>query len=646
MNGAGMNHSPLTLAKLGLPILRLTGKIPLPGTRGSLDATTHQDQIGLWMAEHDENWGIATGHTLDPNTVLTVIDVDTKHNGHTNLKNLEDLLGQLPPTLTIRTGTGGTHHYYKTPEHTPIKNSANKIAPGIDIRGRGGYVVAPGSIHPETRSPYIVIKDYPIADMPARWVDHLHAQDTTPSSQLEEDEVIVEGSRDRSLFEYACRLRSSGANPEEILTALTARNLKRVKPPLPQTDVNRIAAQAAKYPVGERFTTIIADIAETSGLVSVANGQEEVITKEQHADNQAKKLVRSLREWFAADDPETPYLIPGFLVHGGLGIIAGEPKTGKSWLVYHMMLCVAAGIPMPPYSYATDGPKKVLLIANEGSQAGMKHRIAALANGLDISIDDIADNIAIIAGHDFTIDSVENTALLQHASNTCDLIIIDTLSNAWYGKEDSNDEMKQLIGRIRPIINNQTTVVLVHHLAKPSQDSKSRRPGLRMRGASALYGATDSGIYLTREPNDTTTSVETEQKDTAPAASFTFCWPETTITASDTVTLNTIKEYEDMNPQNMMYVAKTVKEAVEKAIKDNPEGLARKQLKTYVHGTNNRIIEVADQKVADGDWEYVKVQRTNTNGNTYDVWVYREANPDHYLTTMRSMLGEDQVIIT
>lgn len=636
-----MNESPLALARLGLPILRLDGKIPLPGTRGSHDATTHQDQIGLWMAEHDGNWGIATGHPLDPNNNLTVIDVDTKHNGAHNLTQLETLLGKLTPTLTIRTGTGGTHHYYKTPAHTPIKNSANKLAPGIDIRGIGGYVVAPGSTHPDTQQPYVTIRDYPIAELPSKWVDHLHTQDTTPSSVLEEDEVIVEGSRDRSLFEYACRLRSSGANPEEILTALTARNLKRVKPPLPQTDINRIAAQAAKYPIGERLTTIITDIAETSGLVTINNGVEAVITREEHANNQTKKLVRSLREWFATEDAETPYIIPGFLVHGGLGIIAGEPKTGKSWLVYHLMLCVAAGIPMPPYTYEPDGPKKVLLVANEGSQAGMKHRIAALANGLHINIDSIADNIAIIAGHDFTIDSVENTALLQHASNTVDLIIIDTLSNAWYGKEDSNDEMKQLIGRIRPIINNKTSVLLVHHLAKPSQDTKSRRPGLRMRGASALYGATDSGIYLTREPNDTTTSVETEQKDTAPAAPFTFSWPETTITASDTVTLNTNSTIKRIEP-----VKETVLEAMEKAILNSPHGITKKEIKDNVPGTHARKLEILEQKVASGEWVASTESRTNLTGNTYEVVVYKKAESDQILTAMASMLGEDQVWFT
>lgn len=637
--------TPLELAKNNLPILPLNGKTPLPGTRGSHDATTHQDQIGLWMAEHDGNWGIATGHTLTPTHNLTVIDTDTKNNGPHNLQQLQTLLGPLPPTLTIRTGTGGTHHYYKTPNHTPIKNSANKIAPGIDIRGHGGYVVAPGSTHPETQQEYTIINNHPISVLPDKWVQHIQTS-TTTSSHLEEHDHIEEGSRDRSLFEYACRLRSSGANHEEILTALTARNLKRVKPPLPQTDITRIAQQAAKYPIGERLTTIINNIAETNGIVNQTSSGETIITTTEHTENQTKKLVRSLREWLNTTEPETPYLVPGLLVHGGLGIIAGEPKTGKSWLVYHLMLCVAAGIPMPPYTYKPQPPRKILLVANEGSQAGMKHRIAALANGLNINLDNVADNIAVIAGHDFTIDTKENLDLLYHASKTVDLIIIDTLSNAWYGKEDSNDEMKQLVGRIRPIINNQTTVVLVHHLAKPSQDSKSRRPGLRMRGASALYGATDSGIYLTREPNDTTTSVETEQKDTAPAASFTFCWPETTITASDTVTLNTTKEYNDINPQSMMYTAKTVKEAVEKAIKDNPDGLSRKQLKAYVQGTNHRIIEVADQKVADGDWEYTKTQQVNANGSTYDVWVYREVKPDPYLSTMRNMLGVNQVRFT
>jgi hypothetical protein len=77
---------------------------------------------------------------------LVVIDIDPDHGGHVH----PDLM---PRTAYVITGSGGAHLYYRHPG-TPILNSQSRVAPGIDVRGDGGYVVAPPSIHPRTRRPY------------------------------------------------------------------------------------------------------------------------------------------------------------------------------------------------------------------------------------------------------------------------------------------------------------------------------------------------------------------------------------------------------------------------------------------------------------------------------------------------------------
>jgi putative DNA primase/helicase len=58
----------------------------------------------------------------------------------------------LPPSLTVRTGSGGFHHYYRTP--IIIKNSTAKLAPKVDVKAEGGQVVFVGSVHPDTGQPY------------------------------------------------------------------------------------------------------------------------------------------------------------------------------------------------------------------------------------------------------------------------------------------------------------------------------------------------------------------------------------------------------------------------------------------------------------------------------------------------------------
>jgi putative DNA primase/helicase len=58
----------------------------------------------------------------------------------------KELFPDLPETITVRTPRGGQHLYFKYPtDGTEIRNSAGKIAPGVDVRGEGGYVIAAGS---------------------------------------------------------------------------------------------------------------------------------------------------------------------------------------------------------------------------------------------------------------------------------------------------------------------------------------------------------------------------------------------------------------------------------------------------------------------------------------------------------------------
>src|SRR5262249_50855991 len=75
----------------------------------------------------------------------TVLDVDPAHGGRESLARLEAQYGPLPITPKVHTGGGGVHYHFA---HVPgLRNSAGKIAPGLDIRGEGGYVVAPPSTH-------------------------------------------------------------------------------------------------------------------------------------------------------------------------------------------------------------------------------------------------------------------------------------------------------------------------------------------------------------------------------------------------------------------------------------------------------------------------------------------------------------------
>jgi hypothetical protein len=73
-----------------------------------------------------------------------VVDADAKADGVTTLFKLADERGALPETVTARTSGGGCHVYFR---HTGLVSKAGSLAPGLDTRGNGGYVIAPPSLH-------------------------------------------------------------------------------------------------------------------------------------------------------------------------------------------------------------------------------------------------------------------------------------------------------------------------------------------------------------------------------------------------------------------------------------------------------------------------------------------------------------------
>ena len=135
----------LALTSKGFTVFRCKPKDKTPLAIGwQNEATTDEKRIiELWNETPTANIGIPTGKV----NKLIVLDVDPKNGGFESLADLEKRHGKLPSTMTVTTGSGGLHYYFFY-AGDDIRNSAGKLGPGLDIRGEGGYVVAPPSIHP------------------------------------------------------------------------------------------------------------------------------------------------------------------------------------------------------------------------------------------------------------------------------------------------------------------------------------------------------------------------------------------------------------------------------------------------------------------------------------------------------------------
>lgn len=116
-------------------------KVKTPITSNGFKAATRFKHIleRWWRDNPDAMIGVPTGAQIN----AWVLDIDPRHNGNETLAALETEYGDLPATLTATTASGGKHFYFR---HMPGVRNRGNLGPGIDVRGDGGYVIAPGSV--------------------------------------------------------------------------------------------------------------------------------------------------------------------------------------------------------------------------------------------------------------------------------------------------------------------------------------------------------------------------------------------------------------------------------------------------------------------------------------------------------------------
>jgi hypothetical protein len=142
-----LHRAALALAGRGVQVFPCVPRGKTPGTaHGVLAATVDPSTIDRWWQQDPQfNVGIATGA---PSGIF-VVDVDGL-DAEAEVRKLEARHGTMPDTVEVVTARG-RHIYLKMPPDAEIRNSAGKVAPGIDVRATGGYVLAPPSVHPSGR---------------------------------------------------------------------------------------------------------------------------------------------------------------------------------------------------------------------------------------------------------------------------------------------------------------------------------------------------------------------------------------------------------------------------------------------------------------------------------------------------------------
>lgn len=238
-----MGEAALRYAQRKIPVFPVRGKLPLT-EHGFKDATFRAETVRRWWATNPEaNIAIPTGAVSG----LVVLDVDPRHRGNESLAELEAKHGSLPQTLESKTGGGGRHLFFALTEGQIVRNSAGKLGPGLDVRGQGGYVVAPPSIHPVTGQPYRWANRLKPAPVPAWLLRMLSAPEGSSVSTVDAENAIPTGQRNDALARIAGAMRRKGCTQETLEAALLAENSKRCVPPLSEAEVRQIAASIGRY---------------------------------------------------------------------------------------------------------------------------------------------------------------------------------------------------------------------------------------------------------------------------------------------------------------------------------------------------------------------------------------------------------------
>ena len=257
----------LDLAELGYHVFpcRPHRKEPLT-SNGFKDATTDERTILHWFDAHpDANVGTSCGASG-----IVVLDVDVKHEGMRALNAFDDLVDLLAddvgPEMLARaqvlTGTSedglrGSHLYFRGRERT-----CQTTAVGIELRGVGSYVLAPGSVHP-SGARYEICDDlagieYPDWRLPAvarlpelpgavRAILPANGGARTPVRDWRTiaREGVREGGRNVGCARLAGHLLGRGVDPHVALELVTAWNRDRNRPPLSDDEVTGVVCSIA-----------------------------------------------------------------------------------------------------------------------------------------------------------------------------------------------------------------------------------------------------------------------------------------------------------------------------------------------------------------------------------------------------------------
>lgn len=466
----------LALAERGWPVFPCgSDKTPLIKT-GFLAASLDPEQIRKWWAQWPAALvGVATGAVSG----ITVVDIDTKDGkrGDINWQQMIGDNGPLPDTMQVESRSGGAHVYLKYVPGSRISQS--KLAPGIDVRSDGGYIICPPSagykyINPGTE----------IAEAPS-WLKALLAPPVAavpepapePIHRAKPQGDVIDRAR-KYVAAMPPAIAGQGGHPAtyavatvlshgfefdegtafELLNEFNARCVPAWSEKELRHKLSEAITKPHDKPRGWLLNTEQASVPVSKQIVEKLAVLSPIILRS-HADR--------MRDRFSP----SPMLIDGAFPLGGVGAVVAMPGAGKTLISVEISRCVAAGVPF--MGRATMQGR--VLYACPDSPASTERRLLTIDDEVASRIDSIAEIPALPGSIPALREVVEAVNL---GGDPVRLIVIDTWDSARSHVSDGYAGQDALIesamGGLRKMAADLSLSVLVVHHATRADNGRAR----------------------------------------------------------------------------------------------------------------------------------------------------------------------------
>jgi len=454
--------------------------------RGFYDATTDTEIIKRWWQKWpNANVAIATGSMSNGLTVIDIdIDEDKGIHGDESFRDWCDQEDVYIDSLTAVTGRGGKHLYFTSSYPYGCKVKALE---GVDIRGEGGYVIAPPSVHQNGKTYFFdgdeesdeIVCVQEDSDV-EYFLNEMFKDDGEDKPPLEIPPEVNEGNRNDMLFKMASAFQAKGVEDDVILASVQGYNQANCKPPLPDDEVEAIVRNVlrryekgtSKSPSGDKDQS----------------SEPKAYPKLISANDIKNKPMDDLKVYIGVGCEE-PFLVEGTC------ILSAKAKVGKSWLCNNLCKCITEGSDFLGYKV---NRCSAIYFDLETVEQLQKKRLNKMSEK------DYADGFYLVSEAPLIGDGFEEMmdGFMQEDPNI-GVIIVDVFQKVRKPKKNNETEYDATyreIGALNRIAKKyHISIILVCHDRKNVEDSD---PFSNILGSTALQGATDQMIVMYKDKFD------------------------------------------------------------------------------------------------------------------------------------------------